>query len=382
MAPFDSPITSYSDTTPHKQVITDVISLIDPVDTPLITALGGLDGASGKFRFANWPSTKVEWLEDTHIAISAAMNESASITSTVTTITITDGTLFEKGHIIQIDSEMLWVSSVDVSNNIVTVTRGTGGSTAATHASTASVLMVGMARLEGADSDAIGFTDRTTGSNVTQIFHQEVKVTRTHSKLSQYGITDELAYQRDKAIPALTRLIERHLLYNKGASAGSATTPRIMGGIQAFVTSNKVSGASLAQSAFENAVLSAYNSGGGGPFIAIVNPANMQKIKNWYDPTATSTNVSVSVPIDQREVGMNVNRINTPFGQVDLVMDRWVPTTIIPILDVKHCGLLTYDPLGWEPLAKTGDYNREQVVGEFTFCLRQEKAHALLTAVS
>jgi hypothetical protein len=63
-------------------------------------------------------------------------------------------------------------------------------------------------------------------------------------------------------------------------------------------------------------------------------------------------------------------------------MDRWAPTTMIYIIDPQHAGLLTYDPFAWEDLAKTGDYDRAEVVGEFTFCLRQEKAHALLTNVS
>ena len=51
MTVYDQPKTTYSDTTPHKRVITDIISLIDPSDAPLVDALGGLDGASGKFRF-------------------------------------------------------------------------------------------------------------------------------------------------------------------------------------------------------------------------------------------------------------------------------------------------------------------------------------------
>ena len=64
MPPLDSPLSSYSDTTPQKRVITDVIALIDPSDAPAVLALGGLDGAASKFRFVNWPSTTVEWLED------------------------------------------------------------------------------------------------------------------------------------------------------------------------------------------------------------------------------------------------------------------------------------------------------------------------------
>lgn len=387
MAVFDSPASTYSDTTPRKRAITDVISLIDPTDTPLITALGGLDGAAGKFRFVNWPSTTVEWLEDSHLPLSDTLNESASITSTVTTITVTDASIYEPGYIIQIDSEYLWVSSVNLTGNVLTVTRGFGGSTAASHTSTASITMIGEARVEGAESDPIAFVDRSTGSNVTQIFHQEVKVTRSHAKLSQYGIADEMAYQRDKAVPHLVRLIERHILYNKALATGSATTARVMGGVQAFVTTNKVSGATLAQSQIENAVLSTYNAGGSGRLIAIANPTNIQKIKNFYDSVGAGvatnvTNTVLRVGQDTKEVGMTVNRVVTPFGDVDLVMDRWAPTNIIYLIDPQHAGLLTYDPFAWEDLAKTGDYERAQVVGEFTFCLRQEKAHALLTAVS
>jgi hypothetical protein len=44
-----SPLSSYSDTTPQKRVITDYVSLIDPSDAPMVEALGGLDGAAAKF---------------------------------------------------------------------------------------------------------------------------------------------------------------------------------------------------------------------------------------------------------------------------------------------------------------------------------------------
>lgn len=382
MAVFDSPITTYSDATPHRRAITDVISLIDPTDTPAIAALGGLDGAAAKFRFVNWPSKTVEWLEDTHAPLSDALNESASITSTVTTITVTDASLYEPGYLLLIDSELMWTSSTDLTSNVLTVTRGVAGTTAASHASNASIEIISNARVEGAESTPIAFTDRSVGSNVTQIFHQEVKVSRSHLKLSQYGIADEMAYQKDKAVPATMRQIEKHLFYSKGLSTGSATVGRIMNGFQGFITTNKVSGASLSQAAFENAVLSAYNNGGGGPWVAFVNPVNKQKIKNFYDTTGVASNTVLRVSQDTREVGMDIDRINTPFGVVDLVMTRWVPTSIIPIVDLKHAGLITYDPFQWEELAKTGDYERAEVVGEFSFCLRQEKAHAILTNVS
>ena len=82
MALYDQPITSYTDTTAHKRVITDVISVIDPSDAPTIMALGGLDGASGKFRFVNEKHTKMEWLEDTLAPLVQSDGLAGSIAST------------------------------------------------------------------------------------------------------------------------------------------------------------------------------------------------------------------------------------------------------------------------------------------------------------
>ncbi len=376
MAVVDYPSTTYNDTTPQKRVITDIISLIDPSDAPAINALGGLDGASGKFRFVNGQATRVEWLEDSLIAISDTLNESATVTSTIVTLTVTDGSLYEKGHVLQIASEHLWVSAV--TGNVISVTRGAFGSTNATQASLAPVTFIGMARLEGAESDTMGYNALSVNSNWTQIMHREIKVTRTQQQYSKYGIADEMAYQADKAVPELMRLLERDLLINKGGSIGSATTPRKMKGIQGIVTTNLLSGASLAQSQFENAVMSIYKAGGSSRLLAFVAPENYQKVKNWYDVNSLYFRIDRS----ETQVGMIINSVLTPFGEVALVLDRWATTSEIAIIDPNHAGMLTYYPFTREPLAKTGDYEREQVVGEFTFCLRQQKAHALLTAVS
>ena len=369
-----SPLTTYSDTTPQKRVVTDVISLIDPSDAPMVEALGGLDGASSKFRFLNEPSTKVEWLEDTLISLTGTLN--GSITSTATTITMTDGDNYQEGHIIEIDSERMWVSAVNNATEVLTVTRAYEGSSAS-HADTATVTIVGMARLEGANSDDIAFTDRTVGSNFTQILHQEVKVSRSQRQISQYGISDEMAYQGDKVIPSLMRLLERHFYTSTVAKAGSATTPRQMGGYQAFITDNKISGASLAQSQFENAVKAAYSDGGSGPWTAGLAPDNLQKVKNFYD----SSNF-LRVDRTEQTVGMVIERVLTPYGTVDLLLDRWAKNAQIPLVDPKHAGFLTYYPFTQEMLAKDGDYDKSEVVGEFTLCVRQDKAHALLTSVT
>lgn len=374
MATFASPVSTYSDTTPQKRVITDVISLIDPSDDPAVERLGGLDGASTKFRFVNEPGEKVEWLEDALSPIDYSDGLDGTITSTATTITMTDAGGVQEGHILLIDSEYMWVSAV--ASTVVTVTRAFQG-TAATHDDAVAVSIVGMARLEGDDSDDIAYVDRTIGSNVTSILQKEIKVTRTQRQRAQYGIVDEFLYQQNKVVPELVRLLERHFYRNTAAKAGSATTPRAMGGYQAFVTDNKVSGASLAQSQFENAVKAAFADGGSGPWNAFCSPDNLQKVKNLYD----SSNF---LRVDRTEdtVGMVIESVLTPYGSVDLVLDRWAVNGQIGIIDPEHAGFLTYYPFTFEPLAKDGDYDKGEIVGEFTLCLRQDKAHAILTAVT
>jgi hypothetical protein len=370
-----SPLTTYSDVTPQKRIITDVISLIDPSDAPMINNLGGLDGASGKFEFVNKPGKVVEWLEDTLIGLTG--NLSVSTTATVVSLTLSDAANFQEGDVILIDSEYMWISAQNAAASTCTVTRGFNGSTTVSHAASAGVTKVGQARLEGAESDDIAFSDRTTGSNFSEILQQEVKVSRTQQQITQYGISDEMAYQGNKVVPSLMRLLERIFYHSTLAASGSATVPRVMAGYQGFVTTNKVSGATLAQSQFETAIGSAYAMGGYGPWDAYLAPANLQKVKNFYDSSAF-----LKVSRDENTVGMQIERVLTPYGEVNLVLDRWAKTTEIPLIDPKHCGWLTIYPFTQEPLAKTGDYDRSEVVGEFTLCLRQNAAHAVLTNVS
>lgn len=370
----DSPLTTYSDTTPQKRQITDVISLIDPSDAPLVEALGGLDGAAGKFRFVNSPSTTAEWLEDTLAALADSITE--SIASNTTALTVNDASVFQEGHIVLIDSEQMWVSSVDVAGEVVAVTRNYSG-TQASHADNAAIEIIGMARLEGDDSDDVYFTDRTVGSNYTQIFHKEVKVSRTQRDIAQYGIADEMEYQENKSVPELMRLVEKQIFVG-ARKQGSATTPRAFGGLGTFITNNTVSvGGALTKAKIQEGVQAAYDDGGMGPWILPLNSANMEVAAGLFETTAY-----LRVDMQTARGGMVLKGVDTPFGQVNFLLDRWARTGTSYLLDTKHAGLKTYHPFTAEPLAKTGDADKSQVVGEFTLCVRQDKAHAALTAIS
>ena len=380
MANVAPPYSTYVNTAENKRVITDYIALLDPSDAPFIEAIGGLDGAASKFRFTN-QGTLVEWIEDTLAPLTGvfALTATANSATNVTSLKVADGNMVQPGHILLSGTELLWVSAN--SNGVLTVTRSLGDSTMVTLATNASFSIVGMARLEGADSDPIGYTDLSTNSNYTQIFHKEIKQTGTAPYQDRWGMTDQMQYESAKSIPEMMRLIERTLQYGKRA-AGSTTTPRMMGGYQEFITTNKASGANMSVSSLipgiiEDAVELIYNAGGAGDFLGIVNPATYQKIKNAYDSSSY-----VRYAPEQNRFGTLVDRIVTPFGDVSFVIDRWQLSNLIPILKLDNVGMLTLRPWQVEDLAKTGDAEKKQLVGEYTFCLKLEKSHALLTAVA
>lgn len=368
--------TSYSDTTVlPRRVITDVISMIDPTDAPGIERLGGLDGAAGKFNFLNFPSTKYEWLEDTLPALTDTLG--ATVASNATAITVADASIFHVGHIINVGSTptTYWVSARNTATNALTV--ATIGGTDASHASTDTVAIIGMARLEGADSSDSSYVIPTSSSNVTQIWHEEVRITRNQRKNPKYGIQDQFEYEESKKIPGLMRQIERHMLMNSVRSLGSSTAPRITGGLGTFISTNKITGTSLVKSMFDTAVKSIYQQGGSGELVAILSPTNYAKVAAFYDS-------SLYLRVDRAEttVGMTTKQIITPFGNVTPLLDRWATNTEIYIIDPAHAGWITYDPFTTKPLPSDGDYVKEEIIGEFGFCLRQEKVHAVLTAVS
>jgi len=384
MANLASPYSSYSDTSApytQKRIVEDYIAMLDPSDAPLVDLIGGLDGGSSKFQFTG-KGKVVEWLEDTLAPLTGAMsvtgNGSTVATTSVTALTVADGNMLQPGHILLVGAELMWVSEVTPSSGAITVTRAIAGTSVASFASTAAFSVVGMARLEGDDSDSIGYTDVTGNSNYTQIFHKELKLTGTAMAIDEYGYSDPYQYQAAKSIPEMMRLIERALFYQKSGSAGSSTTPRYMGGLQAFIsTNNYASGATLSVAKIEDAVELAYNAGGGGDYVAVVAPSTYQVVKNLYDSSAF-----VRYAPEQSTFGTLVDKIITPFGNVTFVIDRWCPSTLIPILKTENVGMVTLRPWQVEDLAKSGDYQKTQLLGEFTLAMRLAKSHALLTAVS
>lgn len=389
-----SAATGSAQTEVQKRAITDYITLIDPADSVFIESMGGLDSGAKKFRFVNFPHTKVEWIEDTREALTVAL-ETAITSTTAAGVVLTSASAHavQVGQILHffgegaVGREKMLVTAVAADGFTLTCTRNYGLSAtttagtgvAQTTAANTLIDLIGLARVEGAVSDRLGFTVRTTNYNHTQIVQREIKVSRSQNQISQYGIREEFDYQSNKAIPHLMRLLSK-TVYHGVRDAGTNSTPRAMGGLSVFVTDNiNATTGAVTQAKFENVLKQAYLDGG-TPTKAFVSPSNMQAIKNLYDGQGTSFGMRYDT--NEKQIGMTIEKILTPYGTIDLIMDRYAPDNKIYILDPEHVGFITYYPFTSEPLAKTGDFQVGEVVGEFTMCVRMDKAHAVLSAVT
>jgi len=140
--------------------------------TPLISRLPKLPTGAPQFLVTN----------DNYRPRSNPMNNSGVLASGATSLVVTDGTIFDVGDVVQIDSEYMLVTAVVGSTNTLTLTRAYSNTTAVSHADSLPVYLVSNAR---------------TGAEVNV-----TSVSRIPAAVTQYCQTVQHAYQVGGALQA------------------------------------------------------------------------------------------------------------------------------------------------------------------------------------
>jgi len=378
MAVYDQLITSYSDTTPHVRVISDVIHMIDPVDTPLLDYLGGLDAARNKFKIKQ-NGYKIEILEDSYspLATESAGTTGATNDTTLTDFSVTDASMFKVGMVLMLQDEYVVVSAVDKAGDTISFYNRTYGGVNSTHATDEAITIVGMARLEGADADFGPIVDITAPYNYTSIFEDALKVSGTQQVIDQYGISNEFAYEAGKIVPDKLRLINR-MAYHGIRAAGSASAPRSAGGLPTFVTNNSVNAGGAIAKADVDGLMEAIYGDGGNPDVLVLNHAVAGDLKGLID-----TSSFVRVDQDNVKIGMNpISTFSTQYGNIRILMDRHCPVSKAYVLDSAKVGFYQLRPFGMQSLAVTGDSVKGEVLGEFSFLVANDAAHGWIYGIT
>ena len=117
---------------------------------------------------------------------------------------------------------------------------------------------------------------------------------------------------------------------------------------------------------------------GGMPDLFVVHPSVMNDVRALLDSSSF-------VRLDQSNsvFGMQkITQMQTQYGNLRVVESRWCPTGSAYLLDSSKVGLYTLRPFGWYELAKTGDSKKGELVGEFSFAVANDMAHAKITGIT
>ncbi|MEM9251011.1 MAG: DUF5309 family protein [Planctomycetota bacterium] len=352
--------------------VSDVIGIVSPYETPLLDHLGDPQRAA--------TSTVHEWLEDTLLPNTDAIND-ASLTNdtSATSITVDNGDRFRIGDQVQAVGarEVMFVTAVAGSD--LTVVRGYGSTSPEGVSDDDTLRVLGNAALEGDDAPTARFTNRVRKQNVTQIFTAGVEVSGSQLAAQQIGVADEMDYQKQERLRELLRDLENCVINGVAPAAdaqGSATVRRTMSGIVPMLSTNitDASGAQLDEATLNQAMREVWENASGGLDTIVVSGYQKRQINSFiasargYDARNTRYRDLLSV-------------YESDFGVCRVVLSRWVPADCVLFLDSSRIDVMPLQGRSFQfkPLSADGDRESGQVIGEYTLELRNESAHGMLT---
>jgi hypothetical protein len=348
----------YINTVPDKRMVTDRILQLEPYD---IVAYNYLGTDIGKFNFTNRDNYMYEWLEDTLEDRVDSIATAWAASSTGTTCTITTAALFQPGDVWKIESEYVWVSGI--SGSVITVTRGYGSTTKATHANSTAMTRISRARIDADDADD----------------------SPSKEKMAEYGVASWEDYLIDKAMKTMMMDLGRLPYYGK-RYVGTSAIARTAGGLRTFITDNLTYATSTAATGGTAAALTRdhiddtlqnIHTDGGDPKLILCGSHAQRKFNAMYEGFVTTER-------SEQIGGMQIKKLQNPIsgGYIDIVVDRNCPTNELWILDTSKIAFYPFDPFFYEKLSKTGDANKGEVVGEYGFVCAADKYHGAVLEFS
>jgi hypothetical protein len=197
-----------------------------------------------------------------------------------------------------------------------------------------------------------------------------------------------MAYQLRKRSAELKRDLEHALVGTaQTAVAGDGSTARKFAGYQAMINAAVTETApdgdtvtagtqasALTESMFKSAMQKLYNEGAEAS-IFMVKPADAGRIADWAYASGRSREFTAT----ERKLVNVVDVLVTPWGEVKVVLNRWVKTTDALLFDPDMWRLAVLRPWFRETLAKTGDNTTVMLVGEYGLKHKNFKGSALIT---
>lgn len=358
-----------SDLIGKKLSVVDEILLLNPHQTPTLTMLGGFGESVHAIEH--------QWYEDEMFA--SESNVVGAKLAADTAIVVLDTEAFRPQQVVKVGEEFVLVTAVNTATKTLTVVRGYAGTTAAAIADGARIEVMFVEGAEGADARAGRYKPRKRVSNITQIFDDAIKISRTAQAVAQYGISNLYEYEKQKI--QLMKALELEKAVINGVYYENGET-RQMRGIRSFIQTNVLpaNGANVSDTHLLSLAQSSYDTGGfkeGGTFKYIAPAKQKLKISNFNSD-------KIRVEQSQDAHGRVINWIVNDFGRFEVVMNDNLDNDEIMFVDASRIKIrpLVGGEFFHKYLGEDGDYTRGMIVGEYTLEFLQEKAHSRIKGLA
>lgn len=224
---------------------------------------------------------------------------------------------------------------------------------------------------EGADATAFVESVRAELNNVQEIFMKATQVSGTAQATGKVG--DLFNQEIQDRLVELAIGIEKKLI--GGTKNDGTSGKRQMDGLLKFVDAgNVVNGATLnvvTEKEIKSLARKLFEAGNeNGEFYALVGQDIKDQIDDLYKGSYNYNHVT-------NDFGIVVNSIETAYGTMNFVLDRFMPADKIVAFDVNALKIAFLRQPKFEELGKTGDSIKGQVVAEATLEVGSKKSVAV-----
>lgn len=255
-------------------------------------------------------------------------------------------------------------------------------------------------QVQGDDTTATAAKTTTRVGNRTQIFKESGSVSGTQDAVDAAGRSSEMAWQKLQKGEELATDIEVSMLGNYASIAGDGTTAAQTGGALAWMTSNVSRGAGGSSGGFSAGVVAAATNGTQRPMTEALFKGVLSSSFSNGAPGVTQAYMSATqkgvfsgfTGIADIRVNASTSGQATIIGGADVYVGDFNTITTIPVqygltrdvllIDPTYWAVGTLRPMKTEPLAKTGDAERFQIITEKCLISRNEKASAVISDLS
>ncbi len=246
--------------------------------------------------------------------------------------------------------------------------------------------------VEGDDTTATAVTPTVRLGNYTQIFKESAQIAGTTEAVNRAGRAREMAYQILKKTKELNLDRERACIGISNARvAGNASTAREFAAVNSWITTNTSHGTGGSAAAGTGADVPT-----DGTQRAFTEALLTSVLESCYTEGAKPSQLFAGVFNRSAISGFsgnadNINREQTDkkvINSVTVYEGDYHTLTVVPSREIRSRDVLVLDPAMWKmatlrnykqtPLAKTGDSEKRQIVGEETLVCMNPKGNGFV----